>query len=84
MLQGPLRDLGQNLLKLLPGSFVSYGLQGAGACLGPEDPLDGSSLKGLIPEGVLDRPMDILTLVVFLQPQDVSGVEPTVSRMFLG
>ena len=42
------------------------------------------AFKGLIPDGVLDRPVDILTLVGFLQPQDVSGVEPAVSRMSLG
>jgi len=33
---------------------------------------------------VLDGPVDIITLVVFLHPQDVSGLEPAVSRMFLG
>ena len=84
LIQGPLHDFGQGLLKLLPCSFVSCGLQGARECLGPEDPLDGSSLKGLIPDGVFDRPVDILTLVVFLHAQDVSGMEPAVSRMSLG
>ena len=54
LIQGPLRDFGQSLLKLLPCSFVSYGLQGAWGSLGPEDPLDGSCLKGLIPDGVLE------------------------------
>jgi len=71
-------------LKLLPGSFISYRLQGARDRLGPENPLDGSSFKGLISDGVLDRPVDILTLVVFLQPQDESGVKPAVSGMSLG
>lgn len=33
---------------------------------------------------MLDRPVDILTLVVLLHPQDVSGVEPAVSGMSLG
>src|SRR3990172_1849389 len=73
LIQGPLGDFGQDLLKLLPCSFVSYGLQGARQCLGPEDPLDGSCLKGLIPDRVLNRLVDILTLVVLLHPQDVSG-----------
>jgi len=84
LIQGPLRDFGQSLLKLLPCSFVSYGLQGARGSLCPEDPLDGSSLKGLIPNRVLDRPVDILTLVMLLHPQDVAGVEPAVSGMSFG
>jgi len=71
-------------LKFLPCSFVSYGLQGAWGSLGPEDPFDGSSLKGLIPDRVLDRLVDILTLVVLLHTQDVSGVKPAVSGMSLG
>jgi len=84
LIQGPLGDWGQGLLKLLPGSFVANGLQGARECLGPEDPLNGPSLKGLIPEGVLDGPVDILTWVMLLHPQDGSGVEPTVSGMSFG
>jgi len=84
LIQGPLRDFGQSLLKLLPCSFVSYGLQCARQCLGPEDPLDGSCLKGLIPDRVLDCPVDVLTLVMLLHPQDVSGVEPAVSGMSFG
>jgi len=71
-------------LKLLPCSFVSYRLQGAGGRLGPEDPLDGSCLKGLIPNGVFDRPVDILTLIVLLHPQDISRLEPAVSGIALG
>jgi len=66
LIQGPLGDLGQGLLKLLPGSFVANGLQGARDRLGPEDPFDGSGLKGLITDRVLDRPVDIITLVVLL------------------
>jgi len=84
LIQGALRDFGQGLFKLLPCSFVSYGLQGARQCLGPEDPLDGSCLKGLIPDRVLDRPVDVLTLVVLLHPQDVAGVKPAVSGVSLG
>ena len=84
MIQGPLGDLGQGLLKLLPGSFVANGLQGARECLGPQDSFDGSGLKGLILDGVLDGPVDILTLVMLLHPQDGSGVEPTVSGMSFG
>ena len=84
MIQGPLGDFGQSLLKLQPGSFVANGLQGARGGLGPENPLDGSCLKGLIPDGVFDGPVDILTLVVLLHPQDVSGVEPTVPGLSFG
>ena len=84
MIQGPLGDFGQGLLKRLPGLFVSYGLQSAREGLGPEDPLDRSGLEGLIPDGVFDRPVDILTLVVFLHPQDVSGVKSAVSGMSFG
>ena len=84
MIQGPLGDFGQGFLKLLPRSFVSYGLQGAGDCLGPEDPLDGSCLQSLIPDGVLNRLVDILTLVMFLHPENVSGLEAAVSRIALG
>jgi hypothetical protein len=82
--QEPLGDFGQGLLKLLPGSFVANGLQGARDSLGPEDPFDGSGLKGLIPDGMFDGPVDILTLVVLFHPQDGSGVKPTVSGMSLG
>ena len=84
LIQGPLGDFGQNLLKLLPCSFVANGLQGARGRLGPEDPLDGSCFKSLIPDGVLDRPVDILTLVVLLHPQDVSGLKPAVSGISFG
>jgi len=84
LIQGPLRDFGQSLLKLLPCSFVSYGLQSARGSLGPEDPLDGSSLKGLIADRMLDRPVDILTLVVLLHAQDISGLEPAVTGMSFG
>ena len=70
-------------MKFHPRSFVSYGLQGPRGSLGPEDPFDGSSFKGLIPDRVLNRLVDILTLVVLLHPQDVSGVEPAVSGMSL-
>ena len=71
-------------MKLLPCPFVPDGLQGPRGSLGPEDPFDGSSFKGLIPDRVLNRLVDILTLVVLLHPQDVSGVEPAVSGMSLG
>ena len=84
LIQGPLGDFGQSLLKLLPCSFVANGLQGARGRLGPEDPLDRSCLKGLIPDGVFDRPVDILTLVVLLHPQDGSGLEPTVPGISFG
>ena len=84
LIQGPLGDFGQGLLKLLPCSFVSYGLQGARGSLGPEDPFDGSCFKGLIPDRMLDRPVDVLTLVVLLHPQDVAGVKPAVSGVSLG
>ena len=84
LIQGPLGDFGQSLLKLLPCPFVANGLQSTQSRLSPKDPLDGSSLKGLIAEGMLDRLVDILTLVVLLHPQDVSGVEPTVSGMPFG
>jgi len=79
LIQGPLGDFGKGFLKLLSRSFVSYRLQGAGDPLGPEDPLDGSCLKGLIPDGMFDRLVDVLTLVVLLHPQDVSSLEPAVS-----
>jgi hypothetical protein len=84
LIQGPLGDLGQGLLKLLPGSFVANGLQGARDRLGPEDPFDGSGLKGLIPDGMFDGPVDILTLVLLFHPQDGSGVKPTVTGISLG
>ena len=84
LIQGPLGDFGQSLLELLPGSFVAYGLQGARGSLGPENPLDRSSLKGLIPDRVLDRPVDIITLVMLLHPQDVASVESAVPGMFFG
>ena len=79
LIQGSLGDFRQGLLKLLPCSFVANGLQGARGRLGPQNPFDGSGLKGLIPDGVLDGPVDILTLVVFLHAQDRSGLESTVS-----
>jgi len=84
LIQGPLGDLGQGFLKLLSRSFVSYRLQSAGGRLGPEDPLNGSCLKGLIPDGVFNRLVDVLTLVVLLHPQDISGLEPAVSGIALG
>ena len=84
LIQGPLGDFGQSLLELVPCSFVPYGLQGARGSLGPKDPLDGSSFKGLIADRVLDRPVDVITLVMLLHPEDVSGVEPAVSGMFFG
>ena len=68
LIQGPLGDLGQSLLKLLPGSFVPYRLQGAGNRLRPKDTLNGSCLKGLIPDGMFHRAMNILALVMFLHP----------------
>jgi len=84
LIQGALGDFGQGFLKLLPRSFVSYGLQGAGNNFGPEDPFDRSCLKGLIPDGVFNRPVDVFTLVVLLHPQDVSGLEPAVSGISFG
>ena len=77
-------DFRECLLKLLSRSFVSYRLQGAGGRLGPEDPLDGSCPKGLIPDGMFNRLVDVLTLVVLLHPQDVSGLETAVSGIALG
>ena len=68
-------------MKLFSRPFVSYRLQGAGKSPGPEDPFDGACLEGLISDGVLNCPVDILTLVVFLHPQDVSSVESAVSGM---
>jgi hypothetical protein len=84
LFQGSLGDFRERLLKLFSGPFVSYRLQGAGDRLGPEDPLDGSCLKGLIADGMFDRLMNILALVVLLHPQDGSGLEPTVSGMSFG
>ncbi len=84
MIQGPLGDFGQGLLKLLPCSFVAYGLQRARDRSGPEDPLDGPCLKSLITDGVLDGAVDILALVVLLHAQDGSGLKPTVSWMSFG
>lgn len=68
-------------MKLLPRVFVADGLQGARDRLCPEYPLYRFSLKGLIPKGVLKRPVDVVALVVLLHAEDVSGVEPAVSGM---
>ena len=68
LIQGPLGDFRQGFLKLLPRSLIPYRLQGAGNRLGSEDPLDGSCFKGLVPDGMFHRPMNILTLVMFLHP----------------
>ena len=84
LIQGPLGDLGQGFLKFLRRSLISYGLQSAGKSLRPEDPFNRSCLKGLIPDGVLHRLVDILTLVMFLHSQNVSGLEPAVSGIALG
>ena len=84
LIQGPLGDFGQSLLKLLPCPFVANGLQGARGRLGPEDPLDGSCLKSLITDGVLNGAVDILTLVMLLHAQDGPGLEPAVSGMSFG
>lgn len=71
-------------MKLFSRPFVSDRLQGAGDRLGPQDPFDGFCLEGLIANGVFHGPMNILTLVMFFHPQDVSGLEPTVSGMPFG
>jgi len=84
LLQGPLGDLGESLLQLSPGAFVSDRFQGPRDRLSSQDSLNRSALKSLIAQGVFDRPMDILTLIIFLQPQDGSGVKATVSGMSLG
>ena len=81
MLQGPLGDLRQGLLQLPSRPFVADGLQGPRSRFGAKDPLNRSGLKSLIAQGVFDRPVDILTLVMLLHPQDGSGVEPTVAGM---
>ena len=81
MLQRPLGDLGQGLLQLPPRPFVADGLQGPRRRFGAQDPFDRSGLKGLIAQGVFDGPVDILTLVMLLHPQDGAGVEPTVAGM---
>ena len=84
MLQGPLGDLGEGLLQLSPGAFISDRFQGPRDRPGSQDSFNRSALKSLIAEGMFDRPMDILTLIIFLQPQDGSGVEATVAGMSLG
>ena len=84
LLQGPLGDLGESLLQLSPGAFVSDRFQGPRDRPGSQDSLNRSALKSLIAEGVFDRPMDILTLIIFLQPQDGSSVEATVAGMPCG
>jgi hypothetical protein len=84
LFQGPLGDLGQGLLQLPPCPFVADGLQGPRRRFGAQDALDRPSLKGLIPQGVFDRPVDILTLVMLFHPQDGSGLKATVSWMSLG
>jgi hypothetical protein len=84
LLQGPLGDLGESLLQLSPGAFVSDRFQGPWDRLGSQDSFDRSALKSLIAEGVFDRPTDILALIIFLQPQDGSGVESTVAGIHCG
>jgi len=81
LLQGPLGDLGQGLLQLPPRPFVADGLQGPRRCFSAQDALNRSGLKGLVAQGVFDRPVDILTLVMLLHSQDGAGVEPTVAGM---
>lgn len=71
-------------MQLSPGAFVSDRFQGPRDRPGPQDSLNRSALKSLIAKGVFDCPMDILTLIIFLQPQDGAGVEPTVAGMSCG
>lgn len=71
-------------MQLPPGAFVADGLQGARDRLGPQDALDRSGLKGLVAQRVFHRLVDIVTLVIFLHPQYVSGLEPTVAGMSFG
>lgn len=71
-------------MKLLLRAFVTYGLQGAWVRLCPEYSLYRSSLKGLIPEGMLKCPVNVVALVVFLHAEDMPGVETAVSRMPVG
>jgi hypothetical protein len=83
-LQRPLCYRRQGLLKLLPPSFVTDGLQCARDSLCPEYPLYGSSLKGLIPESVLKRPVDVVAAIVFFHAEDVPGVESAVAGVLPG
>ena len=80
-MEGPLRDPRQGIFKIPSRSFVPDGLEGALVRFGFEDPLHRSSVKGMIPEGMLERFMDVAAFVVLFHPEDAAGVEAAVSRL---
>ena len=52
-----------------------------GGCAGLQDPLDRLAVKGVIFGRVQKRRVDVVGVVVFLEAQDVPGLEPAVVRV---
>ena len=77
-MEGPLRDLRQGIFKIPSGLFVPDGLQGAGLRFRFQDPLHRVSVKGMVPEGMLKRSLDVVAFVVLFHPEDGAGMEAHV------
>ena len=83
LLQRPLRDLGQGLGEGLAGLFVADGLEGTRREPDLEDTLHGGGLEGAIAQRMLQRRVDVLGQVAFLELKDVAGVGPALSGVLL-
>lgn len=83
LLQRPLRDLGQHLCEGSAGLFVADGLEGTRREADLEDTLHGRGLEGAIAQRMLERRVNVLGPVAFLELQDVAGVGPARSGELL-
>ena len=70
--------MGQSLAQFFCGLFVSDGFQGAWRCLCLEDTLNCLTIVGMVATGVAHGVVDIITMVRFFLPEDMSGMKAAV------
>jgi len=75
--------LGQSLAQFFCGLFVSDGFQGAWRCLCLEDTLNCLTIVGMVATGVAHGVVDVITMVRFLLPEDMSGMKAAVFWVLL-
>ena len=76
-------DAGQGLLQLFSCLFVADGFQGPGFGFGQEDTFDGLGIKGLVTKGMMQGPVDVISVVGCFEVKDGAGMEAAVSRVGL-
>ncbi len=71
----------QCLTQFFCGLFVSDRLQGSRNRFCLEDPFNRFAIIGMVKSGMTHGGIDILAMISFFLPEDVSGMKPAIFRM---